>query len=188
MGTMDTLARLSELFGFGKKTRAYAADQEGSGRRALTGLRATELSLEALEPRVLLGVTLLPNDYTLLDDGAGNPAGVAMLTSGTTAGVSANVTTANGSPDQVTGVDIVLPLDAVAGSYTVGLVFSGTSAASSPNITFSNMDAGDALALGIIVDQVNDGVVGVGWGAPVSNTFGWTSANYNADSTYDARQ
>ncbi len=184
MGTMDTLVRLSELFGFGRKTRAYTRDQEGSERRALTGRQARQLSLEALEPRLLLDVAgMLPNQYALLDNGAGAAAGAVLLTSGTTGGVSADVFTSNGAPDQVTGVDIVLPAHVGAGSYTVGLVFSGTSAASSPDVTFSNMNAGDTLNLGIIVDQVLDGA-GLNFDNPRSALFGWTSAVYVADSNY----
>ncbi len=85
MGTMDTLARLSELFGFGKKTRAYAADQEGSGRRALTGLHAKDLSLESLEPRILLmtyNVLVAPGEFVAFDmDGpAGDEIGVVANT------------------------------------------------------------------------------------------------------------
>ena len=73
MGTMDTLARLSELLGIGKRTRAYAGDGEGSERRPLTGWQAKRLSLEALEPRVLLDAGLLPGQFTLVDGAGAGP-------------------------------------------------------------------------------------------------------------------
>ncbi|HWB52897.1 MAG TPA: hypothetical protein VG722_01850, partial [Tepidisphaeraceae bacterium] len=141
---------------------------------------------EMVENRVLLSATITANQFTLLDDGAGNAAGVIALDSTTTAGVQAEITTTNGSPDQATTINLNLdPTDANAAgtTYNVLLFMDGTNASSTPNITFSHVNAGDIVNLHIINEQINDNS-GSGSFTPSGNTSAYTAATYVADSNY----
>ena len=145
-----------------------------------------QLTLEPLEPRLMLNATLAPGDFTLENNGANALAGAVLLGTGTTGGVTAVVSSAaNGQT--VTGIQVVLPTHVGVGTYTVDLAMSGTAGAA-PNVTVAGMNAGDKITLQLDLDQINNGDGAADYGSLSSNVNGFaTSAGdtgYIADTNY----
>lgn len=148
-------------------------------------------SMQPLEPRLLLSVAgIAPAGYSLHDagGGAGNVA-VTVLGDNTTAGITLDVTTVDGVgegvADTLTALNVNLPADATADTYTVEVFTTGI-AGSAPSLSFTNMDAGDVIDLEYFVDTANDdsanGVFDpVGAGSAIEALV----AGYVVDDTYD---
>ena len=144
------------------------------------------LTVEPLEPRLLLNVSLTPGQYTLLDNSAAAATG-SVLVDGSSTVTSVTVTTHGPSllGDYVTALQINLPSHGSPGTYIAYISLSEAGiTTSAPTVTFnSNLMAGDDVIVKVFDEKIVDGP-GANFQNPYGYNSGFTATTYNMDSTY----
>ena len=160
-----------------------ARTQEASRRR--WGERR-RLTVETLEPRLLLSVAAMPvGDFTLLNNAGAVVGSVALGSAssvpGGAAALTMDVNTANEGTGTAAVTSLVVNMDPThVGTYTIDISMSGTTGAV-PTVSLNGFVAGDIVNLGVYNEAVN---FTANYASVTGVTSGYAAATYDADAAF----